>query len=204
MNPSSEVELTPELITAIRTARGKSTAEFAETLDTSQRTVQKWEAGDATPNAASRAAIVATVPDRINIENLSSAIGEGVLWNRSVPPAERQMYGSDRLQLLREQPVTASELDDGLTTFTTQERVFIDRLEVSSVRGGTKRTGNVESVYYLPGDERRAVRRFIDVNEPFVASALSTRNNKLAAEWDEFLYSLVHDEWRFRICRDDD
>lgn len=68
---------------------------------------------------------------------------------------------------------------------------------MTGVQGSTKRKGDVETVYYLVGDDRRAIRRFIEVNETFVAEAMATRSNKLSAEWDDFLYALIQDEWRF-------
>ena len=114
---------------------------------------------------------------------------------------EKRLYGSERLQQLRERPILSSELEKNLDTFSMNQRQFVERLKLTGVQGDTARTGGkVNVVYYLAGDERRAIRRFIEANEEIVAKALTGQNNIFASEWSDFLYSLLQSEWRFCLC----
>jgi len=58
----------------------------------------------------------------------------------------------------------------------------------------------IRVVYYLEGDERRAIRRFIEENEAHLSTALQKNRNRFQTEWSEFLYGLIEEEWRFWVC----
>jgi hypothetical protein len=49
------------------------------------------------------------------------------------------------------------------------------------------------------GDERRALRRFIDENERIVREQLQDAPNRFSHDWDEWLYGLLEEEYRFWI-----
>jgi hypothetical protein len=53
------------------------------------------------------------------------------------------------------------------------------------------------SVYYLYGDERRAVRRFVAENERLVRAGLATNPEEFPREWDDVMRSLLREEWQF-------
>lgn len=198
MASSEKRELTPDLIADIRHALGLTTVEFGDEVGVVAGTVRKWEAGETEPAPKYREEIWALVPDDVDVDNL----GAGVLWSDALPLDERRLYGSEKLQTLRQQPSIASEFD-GLQSLSPNQRQFVERLDVTGVQGSTKRSPEAESVYYLIRDERRAMRRFIEENKEFVASAMATKSNKLSAEWDDFHYQLLLDEWRFYLSTTD-
>ena len=49
---------------------------------------------------------------------------------------------------------------------------------------------------YLYGDERRAVRRFIEENEQYVRACIGDPFNPLVTRWDPVLWSLLCEEWQ--------
>lgn len=198
MASTEKRELTPDLIADIRHALGLTTVEFGEEVGVVAGTIRTWEGGETKPDPKYREAIWALVPDDVDVDNR----GTGVLWGDALPLDERRLYGSDKLQTLRQEPSIASEFD-GLQSLSPNKRQFVERLDVTGVQGSTKRSPEVRSVYYLVGDERRAIRRFIEENEEFVASAMATKSNKLSAEWDDFRYQLLLDEWRFYLSTND-
>lgn len=117
---------------------------------------------------------------------------------------EYSIFGSDSFQLLRDQPLTAEELpsDGGMSNFSGLQRQFVGQLKVGTQLGAAKRHGEkVTSVYYLEGDERRAIRRFIELNEEIVSEATAQTRNRFQHEWSDFLYGLLDEEWRFWLCR---
>jgi len=54
-------------------------------------------------------------------------------------------------------------------------------------------------VYYLIGDERRAIRRFIEENESIVRKQLQRKPNRFTHNWDEWIYALLEEEFRFML-----
>lgn len=124
----------------------------------------------------------------------------------SYPQLHHKTAGSDTAALLREAPRTSIELPDGESTAGTRNTTLRDivcRLSAPSTRSqAKKRPGPAQSVYYLYGDERRAVRTFIDENEEYVRSCLGDTPNPLAADWDGVLYQLLREEWDFRTAEE--
>lgn len=53
----------------------------------------------------------------------------------------------------------------------------------------------IRSVVYLYGDERRAVRRFVEENEAYVRACMDDPDNPIAATWDDVLWALLCEEW---------
>jgi hypothetical protein len=53
------------------------------------------------------------------------------------------------------------------------------------------------AVYYLYGDERRAVRRFVAENEALVERGLARDPTGFPAAWDDVLRTLLREEWAF-------
>jgi len=94
---------------------------------------------------------------------------------------------SKQLMALREDgPAPTDELPKG-GRFTPQQRRFANTI-AAPWSGGT-------SVWYLQGDERRAIRRFIDLNEDKIRNALAKKNSTLSARFEDTLWVILCQEW---------
>jgi len=192
-------DIPPAGIRLIRETRGESRQELAESLDLSPKTIGAWERGDQPPSAANREALVDAIPPELSLDDVLEA--DDRLGDESrAYDNERRLFGSDRLQQLRERPRVADELGDGrgMAVFSGQQRMFVERLDLTGVEGAGQRDGErVITVYYLTGDERRALRRWIEENETIVRDQLQSSPNRISHEWDEWLYGLLEEEFRF-------
>lgn len=106
---------------------------------------------------------------------------------------------SSTIQTLREGPVPAGEVEP---SFEQREYVRKLRLPRSCPSGkhGSGRTGS-KMVYYLYGDERRAVRKLIEERTEWFEGVLGGGYNDLTAlssGWDDALVTLAVEEWEFR------
>lgn len=102
---------------------------------------------------------------------------------------------SEALQLLRDGPQLA---DDVRRPNGGPSRDLVCSLDHGG--GGysaTKSRGRVRKIVYLYGDERRAVRKFIDENTEYVESCVDDPGNPLQ-DWDPVLYQMLLEEWDFR------
>lgn len=61
--------------------------------------------------------------------------------------------------------------------------------------GSTKSRGRTRAVYYLYGDERRAVRRYIEVNTEFVRSCMNDRTNPINMGLEDYWWEMFREEW---------
>ena len=61
--------------------------------------------------------------------------------------------------------------------------------------------GNWNTIYYLHGDERRAVQKACDINEEYIRSALSTEstNDIFGLHWPEYITYLLYEEWQYKM-----
>jgi transcriptional regulator with XRE-family HTH domain len=202
MTDLPDAELTPGAIRYIRKARGETKAAFGDAVGVTGTTIQNWEDGASSPTPANRESVLALVPDGVDIGELPPEGAASVIWSDEVAADEAFVYSDERIQKLRAEPLPGSELDGGLNAFSAAHRAFVKRLQVTAAQGQANRIGDVEKVYYLTGDERRAVRRFIEVNEGFVREALAHRSNKLSSDWSDFLYTLLQEEWRFHLAHE--
>ncbi|MFP4632527.1 MAG: hypothetical protein ACLFMT_03715 [Halobacteriales archaeon] len=76
------------------------------------------------------------------------------------------------------------------------DRRYVGVLDVSrSGSGDSKSRGRTYTVYYLYGDERRAVRRYIEENTEFVRSCMRDRVNPLNLNQEEFWWRMFREEW---------
>ena len=104
---------------------------------------------------------------------------------------------SKALQKLREAPRPINEVFEG-GIGGGKRREMVCTLVAPGVRqSGTKSRGRSQGVAYLYGDERRAVRTFIDVNEEYVESCIEDTRNPLQ-RWDDIIYQMLLEEWDFR------
>lgn len=113
---------------------------------------------------------------------------------------------SKRLAKLREEPQVKIKLPTGGPL-----RSMIQKLSVKSPGKGNSKTwdgvggGGLDTIYYLPGDERRAVRKFIEENSKFVIDCFTNQeyNNPIAHTFDGFMLSLFQQEYEIMEYNDE-
>ena len=115
------------------------------------------------------------------------------------PDIPTKTLRSSAYQALHEGPKTGREIGSG-DVFTPSDRLrgLIGRLKPPGKNSGGRHTqthGRARGVYFLWGDERRAVRKFIEVNESYVASSLDAHHSPLTNRWDDALVALLREEW---------
>lgn len=77
-----------------------------------------------------------------------------------------------------------------------EAKKYVFKLKMHAVYAGSKKKrGDPEPFAYLIGDERRAVRRFIDENEDFVASCMEDASNPIKSRVDDFMWAIFCEEW---------
>lgn len=86
---------------------------------------------------------------------------------------------------------------DGLPRkVSATDRRYVGRFDVSrSGTGGRKPRGRTVGVYYLYGDERRAVRKYIEENTEFVESCIEDRVNPISINQEEYWWQMFQEEW---------
>ncbi|MFP4632756.1 MAG: hypothetical protein ACLFMT_04890 [Halobacteriales archaeon] len=111
------------------------------------------------------------------------------------PPAPDEKTRSNRvIQALRERgPLVADELPRKIST---TDRRWVGKFDVTrSGTGAHKSRGRTQTVYYLYGDERRAVRKYIEENTEFVASCMEDRVNPLNSSVEDYWWRMFCEEW---------
>lgn len=201
----SGFEIPPGGIWLIRETRSENREEFAAEVGVTRHTIGNWERGDSTPREQYREEIKAAIPPELSLEEVQNA--KSRFADTDGPRAydiEQRLFGSKWLQALRDEPLVADELGNGggVSVLSDQQRMFVERLELSGVESNSTRgTGSVKTVYYLSGDERRALRRFIKENESIVKNQLQHSANRFSNDWDEWLYGLLEEEFRFWLYK---
>lgn len=105
-------------------------------------------------------------------------------------------------QQLRDGPKTPDELSRSSSIGQGVLRNLVVRLKAPRTNvncGSVKTRGNTTAVWYLWGDDRRAVRKFIQVNTDYVASCMTDQSNPLVENWDDALWALICEEWDQRV-----
>jgi len=199
----ADFDIPPGGVRLIREVRGESREEFAEEIGVTRNTIGNWERGDSTPRGEYRDGIEEAIPPELSLEEVRNA--EDRFADIDEPRAhgnEKRLFGSKWLQALRDEPLVADEMGEegGVSVLTDKQRTFVERLELSTASGNSPRTeGSVTIVYYLIGDERRAIRRFIEENESIVRKQLQRKPNRFTHNWDEWTYALLEEEFRFML-----
>ncbi|WP_049980275.1 hypothetical protein [Halolamina rubra] len=199
----ADFEIPPAGIRLIRETREEDREEFADVFGVTSNTVGNWERGDTTPREDLREAMHDAIPEDLTLDEVREAEGQFDDQPSSYDN-EQRLFGSKWLQTLRDKPRVGEELGDGrgVAVLTDQQRMFVKRLDVTGVGGASHRDSDrVTKVYYLHGDERRALRRFIEENESIVRDQLQDAPNRFSHEWDEWLYGLLEEEFRFWLYK---
>lgn len=103
-------------------------------------------------------------------------------------PGEKRMLQSGAVQELSSGPKTYGELKEGGHYISTEQRLLVEKIDVSASSGGTT-TGDFTNIYYLYGDERSAVKRFIEVNQDVIDGLdLESKTNPVGMSLDEYMY----------------
>jgi hypothetical protein len=90
---------------------------------------------------------------------------------------------------------TGPKTGDECRTVHDEERPLVERLQAPGRT--SKPRGQTTTIYYLYGDERAAIRRFIEENREYVSGCLSDQSNPLQRNWDERLYQMLVEQWRW-------
>lgn len=96
-------------------------------------------------------------------------------------------------------PRTGEEIE-ALGGLGGNEKFVVERIVVTSGgQGGYKRrrsdTHREIPIYYLPGQERKAVSRYIQENESSVRSSLKDKANPLNHNLESWMYNLIKEQW---------
>lgn len=106
-----------------------------------------------------------------------------------------KLVGNDSLRKLRmDGPQTGDSIPGRIPAEIRHSYVGV--LDVSG-NGSTKSRGTTKSIYYLYGDERRAVRRFIEENTEFVASCMEDQVNPINMNLEDFWWQMFCEEWNW-------
>jgi len=115
--------------------------------------------------------------------------------------------GSDKLQRLREEPQVGMAMPNPTGNGGLREIVF--KLDVSSRGSGESKTwdggSNISTVYYLYGDKRRAVRKYIEENSDFVSHCFSDNRTSDPIRYNlpEQMFELMKEEYEIMEYNDE-
>ncbi|MFB6283609.1 MAG: hypothetical protein ABEK59_06705 [Halobacteria archaeon] len=100
------------------------------------------------------------------------------------------------IEQLSEGPKTDQELEGKISP---KSRKMVGKLDVPTKgTGGGKSRGRTQTVYYLYGDERRAVRKYIRVNEEFVKSCMQDEVNPINVNMEDYWWQMFVEEWVYQ------
>lgn len=120
-------------------------------------------------------------------------------------PFDPRTARSETVQMLREAPRTSDELPRSHISKGMIDVVGVLKPPPTS-HGTIQGTGQRKNIYYLWGDERRAICRFIEANEALVTHSMETdaNYNHLQHGLDDGLYQLLIEEWQLRGASTDE
>ncbi|MDY6779975.1 MAG: hypothetical protein SV760_05420 [Halobacteria archaeon] len=108
-------------------------------------------------------------------------------------PEEKSKDNRVVQHLRSEGPAIADELP---RTPNLSDKNWIGILDVTkSGTGASKSRGRTRAVYYLYGDERRAVRKYVEENEEFVESCMDDKVNPINMGMEDYWWQMFREEW---------
>lgn len=115
-------------------------------------------------------------------------------------PEPRARPENSTLQYLREHGAgTPDELPVKPTSSTLRDQLAIIKVQGREYGGSASPDRppltNVRPIYYLYGDERRAVRKFIAENTALVEWAMDTNHNIIVNSVDQVIWQMMCEEW---------
>ncbi|MFP4633099.1 MAG: hypothetical protein ACLFMT_06670 [Halobacteriales archaeon] len=103
-------------------------------------------------------------------------------------------------KLKRDGPAVADELP---RVPGPRERRYVGKFDVTRSSTGSNRSrGRTQAVYYLYGDERRAVRTYIEENTEFVRTCMQDRANPINMAHEDYWWQMFCEEWTWRETGD--
>ncbi|MFB6283678.1 MAG: hypothetical protein ABEK59_07055 [Halobacteria archaeon] len=109
-------------------------------------------------------------------------------------------FNKSNLQNIANHPVIQHLRKRGpLTVHELPEYVSSEGLEGSvgalELNHDVMKEENLEPVYYLYGEERRAVQKFIEVNPDFVGTCISGDSDAIKVGLESFWWQIFREEW---------
>jgi len=116
-----------------------------------------------------------------------------------LPEAEYPMHhhtiDSQVLKRLKESPLPATELHIP-TSGPLRDMIRKINQPVTTSSGSKKYGfGSWSMVYYLYGDERRAIRVTVEENEEYIKQAFESEASPFKSGWGEGMYEILNEEW---------
>jgi len=113
---------------------------------------------------------------------------------RPYPYAE-SLRNTQLMDLYETGPRFSDELPNG-TRFTPRARPYVGSI------APTWGTGN--AIWFLWGDERQAVRRFVKTYEDEVRDAMNSKNSALCARLDDTIWRMLCEEFYWGVATDEE
>lgn len=107
-------------------------------------------------------------------------------------PDDKSKQNQVVMHLRDEGPQTSYELP---RPPNLQDKRWIGILDVTKSTGSAKSRGRTKAVYYLYGDERRAVRKYIQENTDFVRSCMDDKVNPINMGMEDYWWRMFCEEW---------
>jgi hypothetical protein len=116
------------------------------------------------------------------------------IMDQDSPFPDEKTRNNEVISHLREEgPATAEELPRNPNL---RERRWMGTFDVTrSGTGSSKSRGRTVAVYYLYGDERRAVRKYIEENTDFVESCMGDKVNPINMGMEDYWWQMFCEEW---------
>jgi|GEM_PF-1777022 len=113
---------------------------------------------------------------------------------RPYPYAE-SLKNTQLMALYDRGPLFSDELPNG-ARFTPRSRPYVGSVQPT--------WGSGKSVWYLWGDERQAIRRFVKTYEDEVRDAMVSKNSALCARLDDALWRMLCEEFYWGVATDEE
>ncbi len=119
--------------------------------------------------------------------------------NSSPHPNSRTVENGVIQHLRHEGPATSDELPRNPNL---RDKRWVGIVDITrSGTGSSKSRGRTRAIYYLYGDERRAVRKYIQVNQEFVESCMDDKTNPINMGLEDYWWRMFCEEWTWRNGR---
>lgn len=115
------------------------------------------------------------------------------MTDRSPHPNPRTAENGVIQHLRNQGPATSQELPRNPNL---RDKRWVGIVDITRAgTGSSKSRGRTRAIYYLYGDERRAVRKYIDVNTEFVRSCMNDKTNPINMGLEDYWWRMFCEEW---------
>lgn len=116
--------------------------------------------------------------------------------NRVWRAATYKMADNQVIRALAEGPLSGPEVP-GSIGFKHRPLVQTLKAPAGQGRASSQNYGRPTSVHYLPGDDRAAMRKFIEVNEKMCVEDMKVTSGPLRQEWGDERYAMLYEQMLF-------